>query len=278
MTSDQTQLLLDLIVALWLMILGGSVGSFLNVLVYRLPRGESLLHPCSRCPACQTPILARDNIPVFGWLLLRGRCRACGEAISSRYPIVEAVCAGVLLVLARAELGGDSVDALAPTAIGRFLCHATLVLALVATALFSLDGQRVPRSVALAFAGIGLVVPQFLPDLYPVSAWPMPSGHRLTALITSLTGAGAGWILGRAIERFLERFSGINLPFALASVGMFLGWQAAITTALVATCLHLARRGGYLRESWSIGKLPATVDVTFATLIQILIWRTFVST
>src|SRR4051795_11203978 len=71
-------------------IAGLLVGSFLNVVAYRLPRGESLAKPRSRCPSCETPIKPYDNIPVISWLLLRGRCRHCGHPISVRYPLVEA--------------------------------------------------------------------------------------------------------------------------------------------------------------------------------------------
>src|SRR5947209_8449971 len=66
-------------------------GSFFNVVAHRLPRGESLAAPASRCPGCGTPIKPYDNVPVLSWLILRGRCRSCGEPISPRYPIVEAV-------------------------------------------------------------------------------------------------------------------------------------------------------------------------------------------
>ena len=69
------------------------LGSFLNVVIYRLPRGESLISPGSHCPGCGVPIKPYDNIPVLGWLLLRGRCRACKEPISIRYPLVEALTA-----------------------------------------------------------------------------------------------------------------------------------------------------------------------------------------
>ncbi len=70
-------------------VLGLLVGSFLNVVIYRLPRGESLVRPASRCPECETPIKPYDNIPVVSWLFLRGRCRNCGATISARYPLVE---------------------------------------------------------------------------------------------------------------------------------------------------------------------------------------------
>ena len=70
-------------------VLGLLIGSFLNVVIWRVPRGESIVRPASRCPGCGTPIAPRDNVPVVSWLLLRGRCRHCGEPISARYPAVE---------------------------------------------------------------------------------------------------------------------------------------------------------------------------------------------
>ncbi len=78
---------------------GASIGSFLNVCVWRLPRGESLIHPPSRCPRCTARIAARDNVPVFGWLWLRGRCRRCAAPIAARYVLVETA-AGLLFALA----------------------------------------------------------------------------------------------------------------------------------------------------------------------------------
>jgi leader peptidase (prepilin peptidase)/N-methyltransferase len=79
--------------------LGAAVGSFLNVVFHRVPRRESLLQPGSRCPTCLTPIRPADNIPVLSWLLLRGRCRACGCPISPTYPLVEASTAIVFVAV-----------------------------------------------------------------------------------------------------------------------------------------------------------------------------------
>lgn len=76
-------------------VLGLAVGSFLNVVIYRVPRGESIVSPRSACPSCGTPIKELDNIPVISWLLLRGRCRQCQAAISPRYPLVELCCAAL---------------------------------------------------------------------------------------------------------------------------------------------------------------------------------------
>lgn len=79
---------------------GAAVGSFLNVVAYRLPRRESLSYPPSRCPACGTAIAWRDNVPVLSWLWLRGRCRACGARISAKYLLVELLTAIVFAAAA----------------------------------------------------------------------------------------------------------------------------------------------------------------------------------
>ena len=77
-------------------VLGAVLGSFLNVVIHRVPLGESLVAPGSRCPSCGTPLAPYDNVPLVSWLVLRGRCRHCGAPISPRYPIVELVTAVVL--------------------------------------------------------------------------------------------------------------------------------------------------------------------------------------
>ena len=84
--------LLFAFLSLWLITLGACVGSFLNVLVHRLPQRKSLSHPPSHCPACGHPIRWYDNVPVFGWIKLRGKCRDCRSPISVRYPCVEGFC------------------------------------------------------------------------------------------------------------------------------------------------------------------------------------------
>src|SRR3954447_15156016 len=79
--------------------IGLLIGSFLNVVAYRLPRGESLLWPASHCPSCEAPIKPYDNVPVLSWLMLRGRCRGCGERISPRYPATELLTALAFVVI-----------------------------------------------------------------------------------------------------------------------------------------------------------------------------------
>ena len=119
-------------------VLGLLVGSFLNVVVWRVPRGESVVSPPSACPGCGRPVRPRDNVPVLSWLLLRGRCRDCGGAISVRYPLVEAATA--LLFGAVALLVGPSWE-----------LPALLYLAAVAVALslIDLDTHRLPDAIVL---------------------------------------------------------------------------------------------------------------------------------
>src|SRR5215208_4865767 len=123
---------------------GAILGSFINVVAYRLPRGESLSVPRSRCPQCETPIKPWDNIPVASWLLLRGRCRACKARISWRYPLVEFGTA-VLLALVVVVKGADS-DAWLGIA---------LVLLLVPITLIDIDHRIIPNKLTL----IGTIVP-----------------------------------------------------------------------------------------------------------------------
>jgi leader peptidase (prepilin peptidase)/N-methyltransferase len=128
-------------------ILGLLVGSFLNVVIWRVPRGESIVSPSSHCPGCGTPIRPRDNIPVLSWLLLRGRCRECSTRISARYPLVEAATAA-LFVLFGVRFGLHAV------------LPAYLYLAAVGVALtmIDIDVQRLPDVITLPSYPVGLVL------------------------------------------------------------------------------------------------------------------------
>src|SRR5881275_679293 len=138
-----------MVAAIVIAALGGLiVGSFLNVVAYRLPRGESLAHPPSHCPSCDAPVKPYDNIPVLSWLLLRGRCRNCGAAISPRYPLVEAT-TGLLwaaVVLAHWD------DAAA------IVLGILLVTFLVPITLIDLEHRLIPNKLTLPAAVLALVV------------------------------------------------------------------------------------------------------------------------
>jgi leader peptidase (prepilin peptidase)/N-methyltransferase len=128
-------------------VVGLVVGSFLNVVVWRVPRGESVVRPRSRCPRCATPIAPRDNVPVLSWLLLRGRCRHCGEPISKRYPLVE--------LLTGAVFGGLAARLGASWALPAFLYLGAVCVAL---ALIDLDTKRLPNVLTLPSYAVGFVL------------------------------------------------------------------------------------------------------------------------
>src|ERR1700754_90613 len=135
------------------------IGSFLNVVAWRLPRGESLVKPRSKCPGCGTQLKAYDNVPVFSWLVLRGRCRGCGEKISARYPVVEAVTALLYAGVVAAEYD----DAL------KCGLGLAMVTFLVPIAVIDLDLKRIPNALTgpaaiVAVAAGAILDPSFLPE------------------------------------------------------------------------------------------------------------------
>ena len=181
-------------------VLGAIVGSFLNVVAYRLPRGESLLHPGSRCPQCETPVKPYDNVPVLAWLWLRGRCRACGASISWRYPLVEAV-TGLLCAAVVLRYGADS-DVWLPLA---------FVILLVPVTLIDLDFHIIPNPLMLigAVVAVALVLATKSDDLVQhLIAAAAAGGFFLIAAIAYPAGMGMGDVklagvmglyLGRAV-------------------------------------------------------------------------------
>jgi leader peptidase (prepilin peptidase) / N-methyltransferase len=122
-------------------VLGLVVGSFLNVVIYRVPRGESLLRPGSRCPSCGTPIRPRHNIPLLGWLLLRGRCAACARPISVSYPLVE-LATSVLFVAMTLRLGSLNLLSALPA-------YAYFAAIGIALAVIDLRVRRLPNAIVL---------------------------------------------------------------------------------------------------------------------------------
>jgi leader peptidase (prepilin peptidase)/N-methyltransferase len=183
--------------------IGGLIaGSFLNVVAYRLPRGESLVWPGSRCPSCGVPVKTYDNVPVLGWLLLRGRCRACNERISRRYPVVEATCAALaVLVLLTKHSAHDIVLGL------------LLIAVLVPVALIDLETRLIPNRITLP-AAVGALV---------AGALTRPSGvpEQLIA-----GGAAAGFLLVFVLA--YPRGMGMGDVKLAAVMGLFLGREVAV--------------------------------------------------
>jgi leader peptidase (prepilin peptidase)/N-methyltransferase len=191
-------------------VLGAIFGSFFNVVAYRLPRGESLSRPRSRCPGCQAPIRPYDNVPVLSWLALRGRCRSCGMHISARYPLVEAgtalLCAAVVIAK------GADEDALLGLA---------LVLLLVPIALIDLDHRIIPNKLVLIGAVVApaivlLVAPDDLVEHLLAAA--AAGGFFLLAALAYPRGMGMGDVkLAAVLGLFLGRAVGPAVFIALLS-------------------------------------------------------------
>ncbi len=190
-------------------VLGAIFGSFLNVVAYRLPRHESLVTPASHCPRCDTPVKPYDNIPVLSWLLLRGHCRGCGEPISARYPLVEALTAALCVgaVLSHESAGGIALAIV-------------LILLVVPAALIDLEHRIIPNRItalgAVLALGIGLALD------------PGGEPERLIA------GAGAGGFLLIAALAYPGGMGMGDVKLA-GMMGLFLG--AAVAPAILIALL-----------------------------------------
>jgi leader peptidase (prepilin peptidase)/N-methyltransferase len=204
-------------------VFGAVIGSFLNVVAYRLPRRESLMTPGSRCPSCNTPIKPYDNVPVIGWLLLRGRCRACAVPISPRYPIIEAITAVLAVAVVAVKHSAHDI------ALGL-----VLVVVLMPVALIDLEHRIIPNKLtlpaALAALAIGVVTrPSGVPEQLIAGA--AAGGFLLVFALAYPRGMGMGDVkLAAVLGLFLGRSVG-----AAVMVG--------VLTATVVGAVIMARKG-----------------------------------
>src|SRR5256885_599412 len=176
---DSSLARLRLIESMYAALIGASAGSFLNVVIWRVPRGESIVSPPSHCPRCGERIKARDNIPIVSWLLLRGRCRNCGERIAARYPLVEALVAVVFAAIT--AIHGVHWD---------LAWQLPLAAVLIAVAFIDLDLQVIPNKIVYPAAVWGVVSAALirLSDLPALLAW--GAGAFLFLLIAALIYPG----------------------------------------------------------------------------------------
>jgi leader peptidase (prepilin peptidase)/N-methyltransferase len=184
-------------------LVGLLIGSFLNVVVWRVPRGESVVSPPSHCPRCDTPIRPLDNVPVVSWLLLRGRCRTCRNHISARYPLVEAA-TGALFAGLAVRFG---VSAVLPA----FLYLGAVCVAL---SLIDIDVQRLPNALTLPSYGVGLVLLAF-------AAWRQ---RDWTALLRAVEGMAAFYAVYFALAFAYPAGMGFGDVKLAGVLGLYLGW------------------------------------------------------
>ena len=201
--------------------LGACIGSFLNVVVWRLPRGESLIRPRSRCPGCGDPIPAWANVPLLSYAALRGRCRACGAHISLRYPLIEALTGAVFAALLLVH-GPDA----------RLLVDWTLAAALIAVIFIDIDHHIIPNSITLPGLLAGLALSLFAPQL--------GVGFR-DALLGALVIGGGLWGLSAGYEWLRGQIGlGMGDVKLMAMLGSFLGLQGGLGALLVGSLVGLA--------------------------------------
>ncbi len=304
---------LEAVTGLWFLMVGAALGSFLNVVVYRMPRRESVIWRPSYCPRCHSQIRLSDNLPMWGWVRLRGRCRDCWLPISMRYPLVELAFGLMFFVLAQVELlsGGTNLPMRVPhrhrgalyvlwdpdwPLIGIFGFHSLMLFLLMGWALMAWDRQRPPwYYVAFAIA-VGSLLPLAGLFLHPLPGvdpdrliWPKlaPSAALLA---TSVLGLAAGGLLG-AIASVASSSTGSREPRAAeprdpgtvgaaVALGGFLGWQAALCTALFATIYQCLARfvgmglasapGGFMD---SLRRTPWATALAPAAFFLLLDWR-----
>jgi leader peptidase (prepilin peptidase)/N-methyltransferase len=249
---------LQLLVALYVALFGLIVGSYLNVVVYRLPLGLSTVRPRSRCPGCGSLIRARDNVPVLSFLVLRGRCRTCGTPISWRYPLVEAT-AGALFVACLLRFG------LAP----QFLVAVVFACLMLVLGLIDYDHMILPDRITLPGIAVGLA-----------TQLAAPLAGLIPAVIGTLLGAGillAVWALWWVVRR--EEGMGLGDVKMLALAGAFLGWSGVLVTLFFAALtgsvvgLALMRWGSLDMRS----KLPFGVFLALGGVVALFFGDALVS-
>ena len=230
------------------------IGSFLNVCICRIPEGESVVSPASRCPRCKTPIQPYDNVPILGWLWLGGKCRTCGLTISPMYPIIEFL-TGAIFVLTYLKF-----DFTLPTF--KWLFFSCLLIILIVT---DLRVRLLPDAVVWPGFGIGLVFatkipaddpagymiiayleravpPGFYQNLYQLHRPVLPYLNAALGLLDALLGAAFGAFLlwaAAALYKFFRKREGMGMGDVkmMAMVGAFLGVSGAFLTILFGTLL-----------------------------------------
>lgn len=302
----------EAIVALIFFSFGASVGSFLNVVAYRAPRGISVAFQRSHCPGCGAKIRGRDNVPILGWLLLNGQCRDCRETISRRYPTVETVTALLFLTLYFIELisGGENIPIRRPNPyngvvwillytkwdlVRLYLFHCLTISTLLTWALIDIDKQKNPIWLRLSVAIVLGILPIIWPNLLPVYWWCIDvttsTSSELTsssAIATSVLGvfAGAtmGWLTIMAITRAKQHMgdsSGIqdkstNLTTDhFISGGLIVGLSLGWQAAMGVWLLTLLLRPIISGTSrWCcVNEPPITLIMFVAYFLQLIAWR-----
>lgn len=299
-TTVSADFYIDLVTALWLGFTGACIGSFLNVVAYRLPLGMSVVWKPSHCPKCGHPIRARDNVPVLGWLLLGGKCRDCGAPIASRYAIVEAILGSVFFVLAYVELfrGAENLPGGPITGftgamdlvwnpnwavIGVYLYHCLAVTILLAIALVDRDGHRAPWRL-IACGMIAGLAPPFLAEfvwqdslLLNPFLFPQPANIESYLLqVAAQIIISVVWSRIIAVHARLEPNRVFNLAAAFSIAGLFLGVSGLYRAVFFAVFLFVHAISALTSTKKDQGTRPPADAVWLALMFLLVAWPIFV--
>jgi leader peptidase (prepilin peptidase) / N-methyltransferase len=250
----------DTIVQITIFWLGAAIGSFLNVVVYRIPAGLSILWPPSRCPKCLHGLGAGENIPILGWLLLGGKCRHCQTPIAARYPIVEAATAIIFVIVYNRF--GLSIETIGYSL---FICW------LLALSLIDLDTMTLPNSLTQSglIVGLGFQIVTGLLDNLSINGMKEHLFQGIVGMVLAIwiydTIQIVGtWMLGQSAQ-------GGGDAKLMAMVGAWLGWKSVLLTGFLASVFGATLMGGALglgliqrRQKFPLGPfiaLAATVSV-----------------
>src|SRR5437016_9022468 len=257
-------------------VVGAIIGSFLNVVIHRLPREQSIVFPNSTCPKCRKPIKPYDNIPILSYLILRGRCRHCGVHISSRYPAVEALTA----ILFAAVTWHDGLS---------FALAFDLPFAASMVALVFIDAEHMILPNAITYPGMlfamltRILVPYLagpahfddLPQLLNAfPTFPVWLVSIIGGAIGALAGGGSLWLMGFMWEKLRGvEAMGFGDVKMMLMVGAFLGWRLTILTILlgalsgsIAGIVVMYRRGRNLQMM-----LPFGIFLGIGSIVSLLL-------
>jgi len=251
---------------------GTVVGSFLNVCIYRIPWQKSVIWPASHCPRCLNPIGASDNIPIVGWLALRGECRSCGLPIAARYPLIEALVGLLFLglyvvdvILAEREGWGQiPVSSLATLAY-----HCLLVALLVAATFIDYDLLIIPDEVTVTGMVLGVGLGAAFPWIRPEPSTAATFGAGLwVGVLGLLIGGGLTASIRSSFSFLLRREAmGFGDVTLMAMIGAFLGWRAAKLAKYIGKRLAGAQSSSADRE------IPAGPYISMAAVFLLFSWR-----
>ncbi len=247
-------ILISLPAYLIIFVLGASIGSFLNVVIYRVPAGLSILHPPSRCPSCLTRLKASDNIPVFGWIRLKGRCKYCRTPISMRYPLVEA--ATGLLFLLIFILSNNLIE---------MVGYWVLFSWLIALAMIDIDTFTLPNVLTQSGLVLGLTF-QITQGFYLSKNLAVSSQELMGGIVAAVLGLWIFDIISLLGTIALKQAAmGAGDSKLAAMMGAWLGWKYLLVAGFIACALGAFVGGGAI----ALGLINRRQPIPFGPFLAI---------